>query len=328
MKTKKLGRTDLHLSVIGLGAWAMGGGNYIAGWGAQDDNESISTIKHALDLGINWIDTAPVYGFGHSETVVGKALVGIRGKAVIATKCSRVWDPSGKISGNLKKDNLRREIEASLKRLNTDYIDLYQIHWPDPAQDIEEAWTVVNGFIKEGKVRYGGVSNFSIKQMRRIALLGKIASAQPPYNMIKRSVEDGLLEYCSAEDIGVIVYSPMQAGLLTGKFSKERVDGLPADDWRKTSSYFNDPELGANLDLVEGLKGIIAGRDWTLSQFAIAWTLRRREVTSAIVGARNPAQIEEAALAAGKALAGEDISQIETLLDARKYDLRKRAQEI
>lgn len=318
MQRRKLGRTDLNLSIIGMGTWAIGGGDWKFAWGHQDDRESILTIQRALDLGINWIDTAAIYGLGHSEEIVGKALKGLKEKPIIATKCSLIWDKDGSISGCLKKKSIRGEVEASLRRLKTEVIDLYQIHWPRPDEDIQEAWGSIADLIKEGKVRYGGVSNFSVEQLKRIQPIHSVASLQPPYSMLERGVEDELLEYCSEEGIGVIAYSPMQKGLLTGKFNAERVKNLPKNDHRREDFRFQEPELSANLELVEGLRLITEKRGKTVAQLAIAWVLRRPELTAAIVGARRPSQIEETASVGDWALSGEDITAIDTLLDERQ----------
>jgi len=315
MKTRKLGWTDLNLSIIGLGTWAIGGGKWKFSWGPQDDRDSISAIQRALELGINWIDTAAVYGLGHSEEIVGKAIRGLRKKPIIATKCERVWDKGGNISGRLKKKSIRSEIEASLKRLKIEVIDLYQIHWPEPDEDIEEAWTTLGDLIKEGKIRYGGVSNFNLQQLKRVQPIHPVASLQPPYSMLERGIEKKILPYCSAKNIGVVTYSPMQKGLLTGKFTRERVKNLPEDDHRRRDPRFQEPELSANLKLVEHLRSIAEKSGKTVAQLAIAWVLRRPEVTAAIVGARRPSQIEETAVAGDWMLSQEDIAAIDVLLE-------------
>jgi len=319
MLTRRLGYTDLKLSPIGLGTWAMGGGGWAFGWGPQDDEESVATIRYALEQGVNWIDTAPVYGLGHSEEVVGQAIKGLRGKVIIATKCGLVWDEKGNISDRLKKESIRREVEASLKRLKIEAIDLYQIHWPDPDQKIKEAWSTMADLVKEGKVRYIGVSNFNVEQLNRIRPIHPIASLQPPYSMLNRDIENELLDYCKAHDIGVIVYSSMECGLLTGKYTKEGIQNMPKDDWRRTKSpHFQEPELTANLKLIEGLRPIAEKNGRTIAQLAVAWVLRRPEVTAAIVGARHPSQIKETVLAGGWVLSGEDIAAIESLLEERE----------
>jgi aryl-alcohol dehydrogenase-like predicted oxidoreductase len=313
-----LGYSDLHLTTIGLGTWAMGGGGWAFGWGPQDDADTIAAIRRALELGINWIDTAAVYGVGHSEEMVGKAIAGRRDEIIIATKCSRVWNPGEtRPFGRLKADSVRREAEASLRRLGVEVIDLYQIHRPEPDEDIEEGWGAIAGLIREGKVRYGGVSNFDMAQLKRIQAIHPVASLQPPYSMLRREVEAELLSYCAANDIGVVAYSPMQAGLLTGQFSRERAAQLPDNDWRRRNSHFQEPQLSANLDLVESLRPIAERNGRTLAQLAIAWVLRRPEVTAAIVGARRPAQIEETAPAADWTLSAADIAETEALLAKR-----------
>ncbi|MCD6257929.1 aldo/keto reductase [Candidatus Aerophobetes bacterium] len=317
METKKLGYTDLNLTRIGLGTWAIGGGNWKYGWGPQDDKESIAAIHRALELGINWIDTAAIYGLGHSEEIVGEAIKGLTHKPIIATKCGRVWDKDGNIYGYLKKDGIRSEVEASLKRLKIDVIDLYQIHWPDPDEDIEEGWGTIADLIREGKIRYAGVCNFSVEQLKRIQPIHPVASLQPPYSILVRDVENELLEYCSKNNIGVIVYSPMQKGLLTGKFTRERVENLPLNDHRRNDPLFQEPKLSVNLELVEKLRSIAQKRGKTVAQLAIAWVLRRPEVTAAIVGARHPHQIEETAVAGDWVLPKEDIAAIDKLL--KKY---------
>ncbi|MGB9871544.1 MAG: aldo/keto reductase, partial [Anaerolineae bacterium] len=306
-------------TTVGLGTWAIGGGGWAYGWGPQDDADSIRTIQRALDLGINWIDTAAVYGLGHSEEIVGKAIRGRRDQVIIATKCGLVWDEGSTTPyGRLKAWSVRQEVEASLRRLGVDVIDLYQIHWPNPDEDIEEAWATIADLVREGKIRYAGVSNFSVEQMKRIQPIHPIASLQPPYNMLRREIEAEILPFCAANDIGVIVYSPMASGVLMEKFSREWVDSLPEDDWRKKySGHLREPELSANLALLDGLKAIAARYGRTVSQLAIAWTLRRPEVTAAIVGARRPEQIEQTAPAADWTLPPEVLTEIDDLLARR-----------
>ena len=316
MQTRKLGWTDLRLSTVGLGTWAVGGGDWEYGWGPQDDRESVSTIRYALELGVNWIDTAPVYGLGRSEEVVGKAIKGFRDRVIIATKCGLVWDRYRKTSSFLK--SIRSEVEASLRRLDIDVIDLYQIHWPIPDEDIEEGWNTIADLIKEGKIRYAGVSNFSVEQLKRIQPIHPVASLQPPYSMLERGIEEGLLDYCSMNNIGVIVYSPMQKGILTGKFTRERVQNLPENDHRRKDPHFREPELSVNLKLAEGLCSIAEKSNKTAGQLAIAWVLRHPEVTAAIVGARKPSQIKENVIAGDWVLHREDIAAIEMLLDNRQ----------
>ncbi len=315
MQTRKLGYSDLNITNIGLGTWAIGGGGWKFAWGPQDDKESIAAIHKAIDIGINWIDTAALYGLGHSEIVVGKAIKDMKEKPIIATKCCRCWDEKRKIFNSLKKESIRSEVEASLKRLRVDVIDLYQIHWPIPDEDIEEGWDTIANLIKEGKIRYGGVSNFSVEQLKRIQPIHPIASLQPPYSMLDRGVEEGLLDYCKKNNIGVICYSPMHRGLLTGKFSKERVANLPNDDHRRKNMQFQEPQLSVNLQLVEALRPIAGKNNITLAQLAIAWVLRKKEVTAAIVGARSQSQIQETAASGDVKLAEDDIKTIEKLLD-------------
>ena len=324
MQARRLGNTDLELTTIGFGAWAIGGGDYAFGWGPQDDQESIRAIHKALDLGINWIDTAPVYGLGRSEEVVGKALRGIREEVILATKCGLVWDDSRQISNRLKADSIRGEAEASLRRLETDFIDFYQIHWPEPDEDVEEAWGELVKLKEEGKIRYPAVSNFSVVQLERIAGTHPIASLQPPYSMLHRDIEPDILPYCAQNNIGVVAYSPMQNGLLTGKFTKERVQNLPDSDFRKTRNrHFQEPELGVNLRTVEALRPIADDNGLTLAQLALAWVLRRPEVTSAITGTRKPEQIEETVLAGDVELDEGTVSQINALLDMREEELER-----
>ncbi len=314
MKTRELGWTGIQLSTIGLGTWAMGGAGWQFSWGPQDDKQSIDAVHHALDLGINWIDTAPAYGLGHSEEIIGLALQTVKQKPFVATKCSRIWDHRGVLGSSLKADSIKREAENSLRRLQVDVIDLYQLHWPTPEEDIEEGWTAVSVLIREGKVRYGGVSNFSIAQLERIKSIHRVASIQPPYSMLVRGIESGLLEYCLANQIGVIVYSPMYKGLLTGKFSRERLAGLPKDDHRRSDPRFQEPQITKNLRLVEGLQRLAKAERKTTAELAIAWTLARKGVTAAIVGARNPAQLNEFAGGADWQLSEDVLSRIEMLL--------------
>ncbi len=324
MKRNRLGVTDLEITRIGLGSWALGGGGWAYAWGPQEDEDSIATIHRALELGVNWIDTAAVYGLGHAEEVVGRALAGRRDKCIVATKCGRLGkkgDPN--IYSRLTASSVRGELEDSLRRLGTDYIDLYQIHWPTPEAEIEEGWSEIARQVKAGKIRYAGVSNFSVEQLKRIAEIHPVASLQPPYSMLRREAETDLLPYCRANGIGVIVYSPMQAGLLAGKFSKERVAALPEDDWRKTSSHFKEPELSRNLALVEGLSAVAARRGRSAAELAIAWVLRRPEVTAAIVGGRRPEQVEETAAAADWDLDPEEVAEVGRLLSERDAALNR-----
>jgi aryl-alcohol dehydrogenase-like predicted oxidoreductase len=314
MQTRKLGCTDLNLSTVGLGAWAIGGSSGKFGWGPQDDADSIATIHRAVELGVNWVDTAAVYGLGHSQEVVGKALKGMSRRPIVATKCSRRWDDQGVPYGNLKRESLRAECDNSLRSLGVECIDLYQIHWPVPDEDIEEGWSTLADLVKEGKLRYIGVCNFNVAQLKRIQPIHPVASLQPPYSMLVRGVEDELLAYCAANEIGVVSYSPMQKGLLTGKVTREWVAGLPENDHRSRDAMFHEPNLSANLALVDGLRPIAERNGKTLAQLAIAWVLRRPEVTSAIVGARRPSQIEETVGAGDWNLSPADIKDIDALL--------------
>ncbi len=318
MKTRKLGYSDLEITRIGLGTWAMGGAEWAFAWGPQDDAASVAAIHKAIDVGINWIDTAAVYGIGHSEEVVGKAVAGKRDKVMIATKCGRVTAAGSTTPfGRLKAKSVREELEASLRRLGTDYVDLYQIHWPDPDPDIEEGWTEIARQVKAGKARYAGVSNFSVDQIKRIQKIHPVASLQPPYSMLRRDAEAELLPFCGANGIGVIVYSPMQAGLLAGKFTRERVQKLPDSDWRKRSPYFTEPALSVNLRLVEKLKAIAGRKGRSVAEIAIAWVLRRPEVTAAIVGGRGPEQVEQTRGGADWDLTAAEIAEIDTLIKER-----------
>ncbi len=311
MHTRQLGKTDMHITPLGLGTWAMGGGGWSFAWGPQDDEDSIATIHRALDLGINWIDTAAVYGLGHSEEVVARALKGRSDRPYVFTKCSRVWDDKGNISSSLKAQSIRREVEASLKRLAVDVIDLYQIHWPIPDEDIEEGWSTMAQLKEEGKVRAIGVSNFNIDQMRRAQKIAPIGSLQAPYSLIRREIEDEILPFCEEQHIGVIVYSPMQSGLLTGTMTAERIANLPEDDWRKHDPEFQEPRLSRNLKLAELLSSIGYLHTRSAGEVAIAWVLRQPAVTGAIVGARRPQQIDDIIGAAEFRLTESEFAQID-----------------
>ncbi|MBW4515772.1 MAG: aldo/keto reductase [Timaviella obliquedivisa GSE-PSE-MK23-08B] len=292
MQTKPLGNSELHITPIGFGAWAIGGSGWAFGWGAQDDDDSVEAIQRSLDLGVNWIDTAAIYGLGHSEEVVAKALKGRSDRPYVFTKCSMIWNEKGEISRSLKKDSIRHEVEASLKRLNVETIDLYQIHWPNPEPEIEEGWTTLAQLKDEGKIRYIGVSNFNVEQLQRAQAISPITSLQPPYSLINRKVEAEVLPFCQQHNIGVIVYSPMQSGLLTGAMNPERIANLPDDDWRKQSTEFQEPRLSRNLKLVEVLQKIGREHQRSPGEVAIAWTLNHSAVTAAIVGGRNGKQVE------------------------------------
>jgi len=322
MRTRRLGNTDLELTVVGLGTWAIGG-PWQYGWGPQDENEAIAAILKAIDLGINWIDTAAIYGCGHSEELVGRALKQTKVKPIIATKCSLLWNDKREKIGCLKAESIRKECEDSLKRLGVEVIDLYQMHWPDPEKDIEEGWGEMARLQKQGKVRHIGVCNYNTAQLDRIRKIAPVASLQPPYSMIRRGVEAELLPYCAKNNIGVVAYSPMQRGLLTGKFSKKRLSELAPDDHRLKSGDYQEPEFSATLALVDKLGPIAERNKRTLAQLAIAWVLRRPEVTAAIVGARKPSQIAETAPAANWILTKNDIAEIEKLLAERENKLAK-----
>jgi len=323
MQKRQLGNTDLKLTTVGLGTWAMGG-PWQFGWGPQDNNEAIAAILAALDEGINWIDTAPVYGLGHSEELVGKALKQISEKPLIATKCGLLWNEKKEKVSCLKRKSIREECHASLKRLGVEVIDLYQMHWPEPERDVEEAWEEMAKLADEGKVRHLGVSNFNVEQIKRVRKTYKVASLQPPYSMLHREVEDEVFGYCARNNIGVVAYSPMQRGLLTGKFSQERLAGLPLDDHRRRNPDFHDPQFTATLQLVDQLRPIAERNGKTLAQLAISWFLRRPEVTAAIVGARRPEQIAETAPASDWDLSKEDIEEIEQLLAERQAKLNRK----
>ncbi|HTI15701.1 MAG TPA: aldo/keto reductase [Dictyobacter sp.] len=314
MHTRQFGKTDMQITPIGIGAWAMGGGNWASAWGPQDDNASIATIKRGLRLGINWIDTAAVYGLGHSEEVVGKAIKGME-QPYIFTKCSLVWDDNRTVSNNLKSNSIRREVEDSLRRLHIDTIDLYQIHWPNPDPDIEEGWTTLAQLKEEGKVRHIGVSNFSVEQMQRAERIAPVETLQPPYSLIQSDVQDTILPYCEQNNIGVIVYSPMASGLLTGSMTKERIQNMPDDDWRRNSGEFQEPRLSRNLALANLLTEIGFPHNVPAGVVATAWTLQNPAVTAAIVGSRNPEQIEAMIPAAEFRLSDTENTQIEKFLE-------------
>ncbi|MFO0804995.1 MAG: aldo/keto reductase [Gemmataceae bacterium] len=317
MQTRRLGNSDLHITPIGFGAWAIGGGGWAFGWGSQDDAQSIAAIHEALDLGINWIDTAAVYGLGHSEEVVAKALEAVKQRPLVFTKCGRVWDEHGQIGKRVKAASVRKECEDSLRRLRVSVIDLYQMHWPEPDEDIEEGWQEMVKLKQEGKVRWIGVSNFSAEQMSRVSKYGEITSLQPPYSMVRPEVEASILPHCLANNIGVIAYSPMASGLLTGAFTRERLAALPADDWRKEKNkHYQEPLLTRNLKLVELLKTIGDRHAKNPGEVAIAWVLRHPAVTAAIVGARRPGQLKELLGAAEWRLDAGEVSEIEGFLKA------------
>jgi aryl-alcohol dehydrogenase-like predicted oxidoreductase len=311
MQKKHLGNSNMELSPIGVGAWAIGGGGWKFGWGPQDDSESIAAIHAAVDRGVNWIDTAAVYGFGHSEEVVGRALAGRSSRPYVFTKCSRIWDKQGDIHSVLKADSIRKECENSLRRLKIDTIDLYQIHWPDPDPDVEEGWSEVAKLKAAGKVRWIGVSNFNVAQMERCRSIAPVTSLQPPYSAILPAVETEILPYCQQQGIGVIVYSPMRSGLLSGTMTRERVANFPEDDFRKRHVHFQEPNLSRNLELAELMKKIAAPHGRTAGEVAIAWTLRHPAVTAAIVGMRSAEQVKGVIGAMEFQLSAEEIRQID-----------------
>ena len=314
MQSVRFGRTGMKITHIGFGSWAIGGGGWRAAWGPQDDDEAVGAIRRAVELGMNWIDTAAVYGLGHSEELVARALKGVSDRPYVFTKCSQVWDESGNISNNLKKDSVRRECEESLSRLQVETIDLYQIHWPRPDEDIEEGWEAMAELKEEGKVRHIGVSNFDVSQMERANEISPVETLQPPYNMLNRGVDEEILPYCGENDIGVIVYSPMRSGLLTGKMTAERVQNMPSDDWRRNADDFQEPRFSRNLELVERLTEIGEWRGKSPAEVAIAWTLRHPAVTAAIVGGRRPDQVDGIIGAAEFRLSEDEIEEIETAI--------------
>jgi aryl-alcohol dehydrogenase-like predicted oxidoreductase len=311
---RTLGNSDLQLTSIGFGAWAIGGGNWDYGWGPQDDNESIEAIHRALDLGVNWIDTAAIYGLGHSEEIVARALKTTSHKPYVFTKCSMRWHEDRSIWRSLKADSLAAEIEASLRRLDVETIDLYQIHWPMPEAEIEEGWETLARFQKQGKLRWIGVSNFNVAQMQLAQQIAPITSLQPPYSMLRRAIEEEILPFTQANNIGVINYSPMVSGLLTGKMTAERVTAMPADDWRRKAVEFNEPRLSRNLRLVELLREIGADHNVEPGVVAVAWTLCNPAITAAIVGGRSGAQVEGLAPALEFRLSDEEFARINAFL--------------
>jgi aryl-alcohol dehydrogenase-like predicted oxidoreductase len=312
MDKKKLGNSDLELTPIGFGSWAIGGGDWQFSWGPQDDNDSIAAIHKALELGINWIDTAAVYGLGHSEEVVARALKTTSHHPYIFTKCGLVWDEKREVSNSLK--HIRREAEDSLRRLAVDAIDLYQVHWPKPDEEIEEAWGVMADLQKEGKIRWIGVSNFSVEQMERAIKIAPVTSNQPPYSMLNRAVESTILPFCEKNNIGVINYAPMHSGLLTGAMSKQRVASFPSDDFRRNAKNYQEPLLSRNLAVADFLGKIGRRHGVSAGVVAIAWTLHHSAITAAIVGGRNAKQVEGVIPAATFQLSGEEFSEIQDYL--------------
>ncbi len=318
MQRKPLASSGFEITRIGLGAWAIGG-SWQWGWGPQDDAESIRTIHRALEEGINWIDTAPVYGLGHSEEVVARALRETDQRPYVFTKCGLVWDDAGRVDHNLKRASIEKQADDSRRRLGVDVIDLYQIHWPNPDADVEEAWETLAELKEKGKVRHIGVSNFSVEQMERARAIAEIASLQPPYSLIFPEIEDEILPYCREHDVGVIPYSPMASGMLSGTMTRERIAGLPDDDWRKKHKRFKEPELTRNLKLADLLREIGAvrrsgGYGRTAGEIAIAWTLKHPAITAAIVGMRQPEQVDGVIHAADVELTAEDNRAIDDFL--------------
>ncbi len=313
---RALGNSDLRLTPIGFGAWAIGGGNWEFAWGPQDDNESIRAIHRALDLGINWIDTAAIYGLGHSEEIVARALKSTSHKPLVFTKCSMRWHPDRTIYRSLKVDSLAEELDHSLRRLGVDTIDLYQIHWPDPADQIEEGWEALARFQEQGKVRYIGVSNFNVGQMQRVQKIAPITSLQPPYSMLRRAIEAEILPFAQANHIGVINYSPMVSGLLTGKMTAERAASLPGDDWRRRNVEFKEPRLSRNMRLVDLLREIGSGHNVSAGVVAVAWTLHHPAITAAIVGGRSAEQVEGLTPALDFRLTESEYARINSFLQA------------
>ena len=310
MQTRQLGNSDLNITPLGIGAWAMGGAGWAFSWGHQEDQESIGAIHAALDKGLNWIDTAAVYGLGHSEVVVAQALKGRSNRPYVFTKCERTWGEDRQIRKSLKRESIMAECEASLQRLQVDTIDLYQIHWPEPDEDVEEGWAALADLKQQGKVRWIGVSNFSESQLARAQAIAPVTSLQPPYSILQPEVEPEILPFCGANNIGVIVYAPMKSGMLTGAMTRERLANLPEDDFRKRSPFFQEPMVTRNLKVVDVLREIGNRYGRTPGEVAIAWTLRRPEVTGAIVGMRSPAQVDGVVGAADFRLSPDEIAAI------------------
>jgi aryl-alcohol dehydrogenase-like predicted oxidoreductase len=311
LRTTQLGETGLEITRVGLGAWAIGGGGWEFGWGPQADDESIAAIHHALEQGINWIDTAAAYGFGRSEQIVGRALEGVAERPYVFTKASLLEGPDRRVVHSLKRDSILREAEASLTRLGVDAIDLYQIHWPVPATDIEEGWAALAELREQGLVRHIGVSNFDVDQLRRIQQVAPVETLQPQYSLIEREIEADLLPFTERERIGVIVYSPMGSGMLTGRMTRARIEQLADDDWRKHDPRFSDPQLVENLKLVERLTAVADRHDTVPGAIAVAWTLRNPAVDGAIVGFRRPDQVDPILIAASLELTDQDLDVIE-----------------
>lgn len=319
MRKRKLGNSDLHITPVGLGAWAIGGGDWKFGWGHQDDEHSVRVIHEALERGVNWIDTAPVYGLGHSEEIVGRALAEMPAerRPMLFTKCGHPWDANGDLSYSLKAADLRKECEASLRRLRVDAIDLYQFHWPKPEKQLEEGWHAMQELKAEGKVRWVGICNASVDQMEKLLPIGPITSHQMHYSLLRPNVELAEMPFCEAHGIGVLAYSPMGSGLLTGTVTRETIAALPENDWRKKGHpHFQEPLLTRNLNLVELLSRIGARHGKIPGAVAVAWVLRQPAVTAAIVGAREPGQFHEPAAAAEWRLAPAEVEEIAAFITA------------
>jgi aryl-alcohol dehydrogenase-like predicted oxidoreductase len=307
--TVALGATGMEISRVGYGAWAIGGAGWWHAWGDQDDEQSIEAIRRAVELGINWVDTAPIYGLGHSEEVVGRALQGLDDRPYVFTKAS-LYEKDGAVAHSLKRDSIRREVEASLSRLQLDAIDVYQVHWPDPDEDVEEGWTTFAELKSEGLVRHIGVSNFDVAQLRRAQAIAPVETLQPPYSLIERAIEDEILPFAEQEGIGVVCYSPMASGLLSGAMTAERIAALPDDDWRKHDPRFQEPELSRNLAIVARLQTVAERHSTTPGAIAVAWTLRNPAVHGSIVGFRRPDQVEPLLAAGTVELTEDDLATI------------------
>ena len=311
LATSELGNTGMDITRVGFGAWAIGGGSWEFGWGPQEDDESIAAIHRALDLGVNWIDTAAAYGFGHSERTVGRALEGLRERPYVFTKASLLDDGTRHVRHSLKRDSILREAEMSLERLGVDAIDLYQIHWPNPEEDIEEGWAALADLKQQGLVRHIGVSNFDAAQIRRIQAIAPVETLQPPYSLVDRAAEEeDILPFAAREDIGVIVYSPMGSGLLTGSMTRQRIENMPADDWRARDPRFNEPQLSRHLALAARLRRVAERHGTTPGAVAVAWTLINPAVDAAITGFRRPSQVDPILAAANLELTDADLTEI------------------
>jgi aryl-alcohol dehydrogenase-like predicted oxidoreductase len=310
LRAVELGRTGMQITRVGMGAWAIGGTGWWHAWGAQDDEESIATIRRGFELGINWVDTAPIYGLGHSEEVVGRALEGLDPRPYVFTKASLLDGGDNSVRHNLKRDSLLREIELSLTRLRVDVIDVYQVHWPDPDEDVEEGWSTFAEIKEQGLVRHIGVSNFDVAQLRRAQAIAPVETLQPPYSLLERGVEAEILPFVEREGIGVVTYSPMASGLLSGAMTAERVATLPDDDWRRHDPRFQEPQLSCTLALVARLREVADRHDTTPGAIAVAWTLHHPAVDGSIVGFRRPDQVEALVGAGNIELSDDDLATI------------------